>query len=540
MAGSNEEATDNLNETDATSRVASAGMVAAADQLASSAGTAILKAGGTAADAAVAAGAVMAVTNPHMGDLGGDLFALVHVRGDDIVALCAAGRAGSGSDALLMRCEDLTVMPPHDDIRTVTVPGCVDGWLALHSRFGRLPLDQILEPAITFAASGFPASPTLAASVEAILQLPGAEDFTDSALLHRGKMPPGATIRRPSVATTLSSIVSSGRNAFYLGPFGDGLLELGAGLFKRSDLAAHQAEWVEPLHLEAWGHELWCPPPPSQAYLTLAGAAVASRLELPEDPDDPLWTHLLIEAARQVGKDRPAVLFDGADGAALLDSERLAAQAATIEPDRAADQPLTTATADTNALCAVDADRMAVALVQSNASGWGARIAEPATGVFLHNRGVGFSLEHGHPAELQPGRRPPHTLSPTLVTRGDGSLKAVLGTMGGDAQPQIQLQILARILAAASSPASAVTARRWVLGDGGFSTWDADGSAHVSLERDAPPELHPGLTERGQQVARSQVTPDHRFGHAQVITLDGDELHGVADRRSLAGAAVGY
>lgn len=516
------------------------GMVAAADRLAASAGTAILKEGGTAADAAVAAGAVMAVTNPHLGDLGGDMFALVHRPGEDPAALCAAGRAGSGSDALQMRCEDLAAVPTYDDIRAVTVPGCVDGWLALHARYGRLPLDQVLEPAITVAASGFPASTTLAASAETIVQLPGADDFTGAAMLHGGRVPPGATIRRPNVATVLAAVASSGRQAFYLGPFGEGLLELGGGWFKRSDLVVDLAEWVTPLCLRAWDHDLWCPPPPSQAYLTLAGAAVAGRLELPEDPGDALWPHLLVETARQVGKDRPQVLFDGADGAVLLEEARLAAQAAAVDPKQAGDDELTVVPGDTTALCAVDADHLAVSLIQSNASGWGARIAEPATGIFLHNRGIGFSLEPGHPAELQSGRRPPHTLSPALVTGSDGSLKAVLGTMGGDAQPQILLQILARLLAAGTSPSAAVEAPRWILGQGGFGTWDEPGSAAVSLERDAPPGWRPGLAERGHQVVASQVDPDHRFGHAQVITIDGDELHGAADPRSLAGAAVGY
>lgn len=516
-------------------------MVIAADRQASTAGNAILKAGGTAADAAVAASAVMAVTNPHTGDLGGDLSALVHRPGEDVAALSAVGRSGSGTDPVLMRCEDLEVMPPYHDIRSVTVPGCVDGWLALHSRYGRLPLAQVLEPAITLAASGFPASPTLAASVSAVLNIVGAEDFTEATLLHRGKMPPGTTIRRPNVATTLTGIASSGRKAFYLGTFGEGLLELGGGWFKRADLVTDLAEWVQPLRIQVWGHELWCPPPPSPAYLTLAASAVASRLELPDDPDDPRWAHLLVEAARQVGKDRPEVLFDGADGVALLDEERIRAYVAAVNPEKAGDEPLITATQqDATAVCAVDAERLAVSLAQSNASGWGARITEPATTVFLHNRGVGFSLEPGHSAELQPGRKPPHTLSPSLVTHSDGTLKAVVGTTGGDTQPQIQLQILASLLAAASSPGSAVEAHRWLLGDGGRSAWDEAGSARVALERDAPPTLHPGLVERGQQVVRSQVAPDHRFGHAQVIAIDGAELHGAADPRSLAGAAVGY
>src|SRR6266540_6939957 len=150
---------------DGTTVHAPAGLVTSADQLASSAGISVLRSGGTAADAAIAAGAVLAVTSPHFCGMGGDLFALVHQPGEPVAALCAAGRAGSGADSLQMRAEDFEKVPPHGDIRAVTMPGCVDGWLELHRRFGRLPLGQILEPAITYAAAGFPASPLLVATV---------------------------------------------------------------------------------------------------------------------------------------------------------------------------------------------------------------------------------------------------------------------------------------------------------------------------------------------------------------------------------------
>lgn len=518
-------------------------MVATADQLASSAGLSILRSGGNASDAAIAAAAVLSVTSPQACDLGGDLFALVHRPGEDVTALCAAGRAGSGADALQMRCENLEQIPPRGDIRAVTIPGCVDGWLLLHERYGSLPFERLLEPAVTYAAAGFPASPALAASSGEILHLPGAHDLNEPALANRGRLAPGTVIRRPSLANTLTAIASSGRQAFYLGPFGEGLHELGLGLFKRSDLARVQAEWVEPLHVRAWDHEIWAPPPPSQGYLTLAGAAVARGLPLPDDPDDPAWAHLLAEAARQVGWDRPQVLFDGADGAALLDDDRLAKQRAAVDPTKAGDRPVLSAAGDTTALSVVDRDRQAVSLVQSVAGRYGAHIIEPTTTVFLHNRGTGFSLEPGHPAELRPGRRPPHTLSPTLVTRPDGSLKATLGTMGGDAQPQILLQLLARLLASdaeAPSPDEVVRAKRWVLADGGFETWEANGPGHLTLESHTPEGWHPGLAERGHQVVRSETDPDHRFGHAQIITTEGEALHGAADPRSLGGAAAGY
>lgn len=528
--------------------VSTRGVVAAADHRASTAGLSMLRAGGTAADAAVAAGAVLAVTSPHMCGLGGDLIALVRNRAGEIQALCGAGRAGTGADAMLMRAEDLDRMPPTGDIRAVTVPGCVDGWITLHKRYGALPLAQVLEPAITYAAAGFPASVTLAHVASDILGLPGAEDFTEPAMATGGRLAPGTVIRRPAIGTLLTSLASDGRDAFYLGAFGSGLVELGLGLFSRADLARHQAEWMEPLSIDAWGHRLWSPPPPSQAYLVLAGAFVADALGVPDGPDQAEWAHLLAESARVTGQDRPQVLHEHAVGAELLAQDRLRAQAAGVGRDQAGEGTLADEQGDTTALTAVDRDGLAVSLVQSNASGFGSRVIEPETTVFLHNRGIGFSLEAGHPAELRPGERPPHTLSPILATRPDGSLAAVAGTMGGDAQPQILLQVLARCLVHGQPAGEAISAARWILGDGGFGTWDAGSSStsagpHISLERDAPAAWLPGLTERGHHVVEASTYPDPGFGHAQLIAVSEDaqpQLTGAADPRSLGGSVAAW
>jgi gamma-glutamyltranspeptidase/glutathione hydrolase len=524
------------------------GMVATADHLASSAGVAALRAGGSAADAAVAAGAVLAVTNQHQNGLGGDLFALVHRPGEPVTALVAAGRAGSGADALQARAEGLARLPLEGDIRAVTVPGCVDGWIALHRRFGRLPLSQALEAAVTYAATGFPVSPLLSLMAPLIVDLDGADDYRDPTMANGGKLPAGTLIRRPGVAETLEAVGAEGRSAFYQGPFGEGLIRLGRGLFTHADLARPLAGWVEPLTADVWGHTVHVPPPPSQAYLTLAGAAVAAGLNVPDDPDAPAWAHLLAEAARVVGVDRDAVLHDGADGTALIASDRLAAQQALVDPDRRADLAPLAAEGGTTVGCVVDRERMGVTLIQSNASGFGAHIVEPTTGIFLHDRGLGFSLDADHPAVFAPGRRPPHTLAPALVTRPDGSLRAVLGTMGGDSQPQVVLQLLARLLHHGESPGQAVRAGRWVLGpgpanrppDGGFATWAGDGPGHLAVEAHAPDTWDDGLAARGHDVRRSRARIDHGFGHAQVIQVVDGVLAGVADPRSLDGAAVGY
>jgi gamma-glutamyltranspeptidase/glutathione hydrolase len=512
-------------------------MVCSVDALASEAGVAVLRAGGSAADGAVATSAVLAVTTQHLCGMGGDLFALVHPAAEPLAVLNASGRAGSGADPDRLRAEGHTTMPPLFDVRSAPVPGCVDGWLALHGRFGRLPLDEVLAAAIGYAQDGFPASGLLADMVALVADLPEAADYTGA-----GRVRAGTTIRRPGLARALRAIVDRGRDGWYGGEFGEGLLAVGGGEYEAQDLERPLADWVPPLGLRVWGHDVWTVPPNSQGYLTLAGASIAEGLGLPHDADDPAWAHLLVEAARAAGHDRLEVLAEGADGSALVTPELLAARRAVVAPDRTArwsDEAYVAG--DTIHLAVVDGDRTGVSLIQSNAAGWGVHVVVPGVRVFLHNRGIGFSLLPGHPAEYRPGRRPPSTLSPALVTNPDGSLQAVLGTMGGDSQPQILLQLLARLLAAGEPPASAVAAGRFVLSGsaGGFATWNERGDVRVDVEGHAPADWAAGLAARGHRV---QGFPpfDHHFGHAHVITVAGDHLAGATDPRPRTGLAAGY
>lgn len=512
------------------------GMVCSVDHLASGAGIGVLRAGGNAVDAAVATSAALAVTTQHMCGMGGDLFALVHhADGRPPSCLNASGRAGSGADPAALRAEGHQRMPMDEDVRSVTVPGCVDGWAALHERHGRLPLADVLEPARVLAEEGFPASPLLAFMVPLIAHVDGADDYA-------GVVRDGTVIRRPGVARTLAGIGADGRAAFYEGEFGAGLRRMGNGLFDADDLARSQADWVEPLALELWGHRVHTVPPNSQGYLTLAAARIAELVGLGRGldlhPDSAGWAHLLVEAARLAGHDRPAVLHEHADGEALLDDGRLAPLAARVDLDRRTAPTGLAEPGGTIHLCTADGEGGAVSLIQSNARGWGAHLAVPEVGIFLHNRGLGFSLEPGHPAEYRPGRRPPHTLAPALVQRADGSLRAVLGTMGGDTQPQVVLQLLARLLVAGQSPARCVGAPRWRLGDGGFDTWDGAGPDLVGIERGAPAAWVDGLRERGHDVSE-QDPWNSGYGHAHVIERDeAGTLAGAADPRALTGATA--
>jgi gamma-glutamyltranspeptidase/glutathione hydrolase len=232
------------------------------------------------------------------------------------------------------------------------------------------------------------------------------------------------------------------------------------------------------------------------------------------------------------------VLHDRADGPALLDPARLEARSQAIDPDRRGAAAAPGGDGDTIYLCTVDGEGMGVSLIQSNASGWGCHLVVPGTGIFLHDRGIGFSLEEGHPAELAPGRRPPHTLAPALVTR-DGGLHAVLGTMGGDTQPQIVLQLLARLLHAGQSPGTAVRSPRWAIGGGGgFDVWTGD-DPPTAIEWNAPSSWEEGLTERGHHVVRAARHANLGHAHAVVVGPDG-MLAGAADPRALSGAAMGW
>ncbi len=511
------------------------GMVCSIDHLASNAGVSVLQLGGTAIDAAIATSAVLAVTAQHACGMGGDLFALIHTTGGPPAALNASGRAGSGADAAGLRSQGHTSIPHRGHVSAAPVPGCVDGWLSLHHRFGRLELRDVLAPAILYAERGFPVMAGLAAEAAQITHPHEHNDFADV----RG----GDLLKRPGIARTLRSLVDGGRDAFYRGEFGDALLEVGGGEYTTADLERDQAEWVAPLGIEVWEHDLWTIPPNSQGYLTLAGTGIVEGLDLPDDQRDPLWAHYMIEAARAAAHDRQSALHEGADGAALIDTARLDSRRSKITADGVVDWSGAFGDGGTIHLTVADADGMAVSLIQSNARGFGSYLIAGATGIFLHNRGIGFSLEDGHPAEYGPGRRPPHTLSPALITRPDGSLRSVLGTMGGDAQPHVVQQMATRMLRHGQTPGEIIGAGRFVLSsvDPGsmFGVWGDRGDVNVVIEPWMESAWRKGLEARGHRVDIGN-NPD-QFGHAHCIEVRDDGLLlGQADPRAEASSAAGY
>ena len=511
--------------------VGSAGMVCSIDRRASEAGIRMLAGGGNAVDAVVATAAVLAVVAPNTCGMGGDMFALVGTGDGAPLCLNGSGRAPSGASAEQLRAEGHEAMPRLHHPAAVTVPGCVDGWLALHSRLGTVNLPEVLGAAHAYAAGGFAASAELAGAAADVATSAGNTDIP-------GDLRVGDTVRRPGSARALEALAGGGREAFYGGEFGEGLLGLAGGLFSADDLAVPVADWVEPATVEAWGHRLWTVPPNSQGYLILAAAALVQDLDLPTDPAEADWAHWLIEAARAVGSFRPAQLSDAADVAELLDPGHLAELRRRV---LAGDTPVTppSTEGDTTYLCAADGT-MTVSLIQSNAMGFGSRLVCGSTGIFLHNRGLGFSLDPTHPACYAPGRRPPHTLSPALVTTLEGRNRAVLGTMGGDAQPQVVLQMLARLLHCGQSPAEILGAGRWILlGPDAFATWTPGWRPPVALEPHVPAAWAEGLAARGHNLAGLDENPK-LTGHAHLIEVSPDgTLSGAAEPRTALAAAVG-
>ncbi len=496
-------------------RFAAEGVVCTVDALAAAAGSQALRSGGCAVDAAIAAGAVLAVTNQHQCGLGGDLLALVHPPGERVPwALNASGRSGSGADPERLRAAGFDRMPTDSDPGCVPVPGCVDGWLALHKRFGRLELAELLEPARRHAANGFAASRALAEASATVAGVEGTDDYTAAVPLR-----PGQLVKRAGVARALEAIARDGRRGFYQGEFGEALLTIGRGEYSPDDLSRPQADWVTPLDIGAFGHRLWSLPPNSQGYVLLRAAAIASELELP-DPDDPDWAHLLVEATLEATSDRGSVWHERSDGPALIAPEVVSAmceRVSGLHQPRPTQAPISGGTVS---LCVVDRERTAVSMLQSNFMGWGSLLFAPGTGIALHNRGSSFSLAPGHPAQYGPRRRPPHTLTPALLTDAEGRLVTTLATRGAELQPQVLLQLLARVHGASQSPGEAMAAGRWAqVGD------------QLLIEGNAPPAWLPGLAERGHHVVPSAPFSE-QFGHAQLVVSHGDHLAAASDPRS--------
>jgi gamma-glutamyltranspeptidase/glutathione hydrolase len=491
--------------------------------LATSAAIDLMSMGGSAIDAAIAADAVLGVVAPETCGLGGDLFALVHQPGQHVpTALNASGRAGSNVSGAALREQGHSTMPLMDPA-SVTIPGCVDGWHALAQRYGRVGWSERLAPALRYATSGFPVSAELARALRARLELLSAQPIGRH--LYPDGRPPnlGENLVRPDLAESLRLIAGGNRDAFYLGAPGAAISNAVGGLISATDLEAQQAEWVEPLGLALFGLEGWTIPPNSQGYLTLASLAVYERWFL--RATSPVErTHLQIESYRSQVADRDLVLADPEylpqPASELVSDARLSRRLDLAK--RQNFRPPESAPGGTAYLCTLDQSGMGVSFIQSNFMGLGTSIGAGSAGFILQNRGAGFNLVPGHPNELGPGKRPLHTLSPSIWTQS-GQLHTILGTRGGDYQPQLLLQMAIRMFAEGDSAAEAQTHPRWTIEQ------IDDPEAPVLVEADTSPEVVTGLRERGHEVVIVQGVQGG-WGPVSVIRV-GETIEAAADPR---------
>ena len=513
------------------------GMVATSQPLASAAGLRVLLDGGNAVDAAVAAAAVLNVVEPMMCGIGGDLFALYYeAAADTLHGLNATGRAGSRASADELRGRGLERMPGSGPL-VVTVPGALDGWDELATRFGTRPLADLLAPAIAYAEDGFPVSEIIAAqwkSAEAKLRRHPAAAAN---YLVDGERAPrhGEVFRSPDLARTFRRIADEGPEVFYRGEIADRIhdfLEAEGGFVTREDLAAHDSDWVEPISTTFRGVEVFQVPPNSQGFVALEMLNLLEGFDLAAlGHNSAAYLHHLVEAKKLAFADRDAYLADPEHMRApletLLSKEYAEARRGEISGDRAAREvaPGLTDDGDTIYLTVVDKDRNAVSLIYSLFGSFGSGLVVPGTGIALQNRGTGYSLEPGHPNELAPGKRALHTNMPGMAFR-DGRPWITYGVMGGDMQPQGHTQVLLNRIEFGMHVQKAGEMPRFRHGSDG-----------VGLESGIDSDTRQALIRMGHGVK----TRFGAYGGYQAIEIDWENgvLLGGSDPRK-DGAAVGY
>jgi len=512
------------------------GMVVAPHHLAGQAGLAVLRDGGNAIEAMVAAAATVAVAYPHMNSIGGDGFWLIAEPGRAPVGIDACGRAGAMVDAGLYRQHGCAVIPSRGPLAANTVAGTVSGWqaaLEMGRRWGgRLPLSRLLEDAIHYARAGVPVTGSqhrfTAAKSSELADVPG---FADHFLASGGPPPAGSLFRQPALADTLERFARSGLDDFYRGEVGaaiaDELGRVGSPL-TAADLARQRATEVTPLCVRLRCGTVFNLPPPTQGLASLIILGVFDRLGC-QEADGFAHLHGLVESTKQAFRIRDAVVTDPAymqeDPAGFLTETALADMAAGIRPQSAAPWPDTSAGGDTVWLGVMDGEGRAVSFIQSIYWEFGSGVVLRDTGILWQNRGISFSLAEGARNVLRPGRKPFHTLNPALAQLADGRMMAY-GTMGGEGQPQTQAAVFTRYALFGQELQAAVTAPRWLLG----RTWGAT-STNLKLESRFDPDLVEALRRAGHDV--EVVAPfSDIMGHAGGIARHASGiLEGAADPR---------
>ena len=518
--------------------LATHGMVATPHYLASSAGLHVLEEGGSAMDAVICANAMLTVLYPDQTAIGGDCF---FINFDAATGLTqgfnGSGPAPAAADAEALLAQGWTAMPGKGPF-AVTVPGTIDAWFAGHSRFGRLEMSRLFQPAITLARDGFPVSPRLATVLvnqkALISSWPGLQS-----LVHPGGFVPtsGTVLRMPTLARSLESIASGGRDVFYEGAIAESIAstiaELG-GWLTLDDLNSHAGEWVEPIAATYRGVSVQTMPPNSQGMTALAGLRMLGHVDPGSTWGAASHLHPTIEASTRAYRVRDANITDPAF--ADIDVDRLLGDGvigdlwSDYHPDQAT-LAQSASPGDTVYLCAIDRDGNSVSMIQSLFGAFGSCVVAENTGILLQNRGASFSLNPERVNVLEPGKRTMHTLMPSMLFDGE-SLRGPFGTQGGDAQAQIQMQLVSNLVDYGMEPQAAIEAPRFISGSGPDNA--------LLLEGDFPEGTVQQLAAKGHKI--TLIDPwNSGAGHAQMILIDRGSgvLMGAADPRA-DGSAAGY
>lgn len=530
--------------------LASNGMVTSPHALASSAGVDVLRAGGSAVDAAIATAAVLAVVYPHMTGLGGDAFWLIHdgARGE-IDYLNGGGKAAARATIAALKTRSIDEIPLRGIIpATLTVPGAVASWCEAHARCGRLPLKRVLAAAVAYARDGFPVTARLSSFIAMMRDDLAGQREAAGIFLPDGNVPaPNGKISNPDLAATLEAVADRGWSGFYEGPVAVEMARFAheaGGFFESADFANQKARWDTPLTGTYRDVTVFNTPPPTQ------GFTVIEMLNLiePSDPGGmdllaPDRVHLMVQAKQIAYHDRDRMLADPAFADVpvemLISKDYARKRSALINPKRALSwdkvPSFGSLAGDTVYLAAADREGNAVSLIQSLYGGFGSCMVAGSTGVVLQNRSAYFSLDPMHPNRLEPGKIPMHTLIASMAKR-NGRLSHVLGCMGADGQPQIQLQLYSAMIDRGLDIQQAIEMPRFLSGR--FTLGEARDTLH--MEGRFPTGTMDALAQRGHIVDRWEAW-NERAGHAHGITVDplSGILCGGSDPRS-DGAAIGY
>ena len=522
-------------------------MVATSQPLATQAGLEIIRLGGNAVDAAIAANAVLTLVEPTGSGLGGDLFAIVWDPATQVLhGLNGSGRSPRNLTLEELHDRGLERMPAYGPL-PVTVPGCVDGWFALHERFGRLPMAQVLAPAIRYARDGFPVTELIAhyweLNARSRRDQPG---FADTFLPGDRAPRKGEIFRNPGLARTLKAVADGGRDAFYEGPIAGVIADCvsGAGGFlSREDLAAHRSEWVQPVSTSYRGVELWELPPNGQ------GLAALEMLNILEGFDitgagfgSAQHIHWFVEAKKLAFADR-ARWYADPDFADIPVEALIAKDYGRLQRSRIGENAARSVDAgnpalengDTVYLAAADGSGLMVSLIQSNYRGMGCGLCPPGLGFGLQDRGELFDLAPGRANTYAPGKRPFHTIIPAFLTRG-GEPWCAFGVMGGATQPQAHAWIVMNLVDFGMNLQEAGDASRVVHRGSSQPTGEVmtDGGT-VYLETGFDWEALRNLENRGHRLG----TTVGGYGGYQAIMREGDVLIGASESRK-DGHAAGF